>query len=850
MTIDPIFRLLTIITIPVSHGEIQQMKNTIPQALENATRSQAPTWAQILSCACISLSIVWTAGCHHRQQIYFDSSAQPCQNYLQEIDYPDLADDFSTDGTDLMSPAPVTLSSFQEMQSVMLTIDECVQLALRNSTIMQKLGGTVVNAPQAAISSIDQAIQETNPQQSVEAALSAFDASVNSGLVFTHVETPNIGATAIFGATKVDGANYNFNLAKQTATGATYTLTNTIDYSRLGAINPFVPFRSDYDFASIFQVRQPLGRGRGAQVTRIAGPNATPGNYNGVLLARLRSDISLADFESSVRDLVRDVETNYWELYFAYRDLDTKILARDSARETWENRQLRFENGVGRPDDEAQARQQYYNFETQVQSALTGVLNGQLGVVGAERNLRRLLGLPVNTGEMIRPASDPTTAPVIFDWQESQLQSLARRVELRRQKWTIRQRELEFLAAKQLNRWQVDLVGQYSFKGFGDNLFGSRDRSNGSAVADFFAGDLDDWQLGLEVNGAIGNRQGHLAIRNAELNLRREKAILKEQQRQILHDLGAAFVEVDRAFQSMKSTANNRIAVQEELEPKQKRVEAGQDQIFFLLDAQQRAATAESSLHRSILDYNRSLLNYVYTTGSLLSRYNIVLTEDRWCDDAYCRAKVKASRVLVLSEENCNVDNCPVSSERYPQDLPPVASSTYQNGFDDLQQPQESFAVPFDNESDDLEDSPSDDLDLRSDDLDLSPQDSFDSDSVLEGDSMLEDPPSPDDGVLEGQEYNGSIDEQTNRWNVHESRLFSRRKKFTREASTFPKASVLRGKPEPNLNLDEVNPNTIREAKLPSVGVPGVNQPGVRSILERASYNQPVAPKENVNTTR
>ena len=715
-----------------------------------------------------------------------------------------------------MSPAPLTLSSFEDLQPVMLTIDECVQIALRNSTIMQKLGGTVVNAPQAATTLLDQAIQETNPQQSVEAALSDFDAQVNSSLLFTHTESPNIGATALFGSTKNDGAAYNFNLAKQTATGATYTFTNTIDYSRLGVINPFVPFRSDYNLSSIFQVRQPLGRGAGSQVTRIAGPNAVAGSYNGVLIARLRSDISLADFEASVRDLVRDVENNYWELYFAYRDLDTQMSARDSARETWENRKLRFENGVGRPDEEAQARQQYYTFETQVQSALTGVLNGQPGVLGAERNLRRLLGLPVNTGEIIRPASEPTTAPIVFDWHESQLQSLARRVELRRQKWTIRQRELEFLASKKLNRWRFDLVGQYAFKGFGDNLIGSRDRTNGSAVDDLFAGNLDDWQLGVEVNGAIGNRQGHLAVRNAELNLRREKAVLKEQQRQILHDLGAAFVEVDRAFETMKSTINNRIAVQEELEPKQKRVEAGQDQVFFLLDAQQRAANTESAVHRAIRDYNQSLLNFVYTSGTLLSRYNIVLTEDQWCEDAYCRANVKASRTRVIGEQNCNVDNCPVSSESYPQDLPAVSSASYNTSANQFQEAQPVETLPFESEGTETES----EFDQNGNgDLDDDFEVPFD--ESLNREPSMGEPPTPDD-VLEGQEYRGGIDEQTNRWNQHEQR------------------SVL-SKSENRKPVGTVTPvmAPVREAKIrkaTEIPVPMANQPASVPALKAVRY--------------
>ena len=112
------------------------------------------------------------------------------------------------------------------------------------------------------------------------------------------------------------------------------------------------------------------------------------------------------------------------------------------------------------------------------------------------------------------------------------------------------------MAAKALNKWSLDLVGQYGFRGFGDNLFGSRDRPNGSAFEDLLEGNLDDWNVGLELNGPIGNRQGHLAIKNAELNLIREKAILKEQQRQLLHDLGAAYTEVDRAMANIRTVYN------------------------------------------------------------------------------------------------------------------------------------------------------------------------------------------------------------------------------------------------------------------------------------------------------
>ena len=112
-------------------------------------------------------------------------------------------------------------------------------------------------------------------------------------------------------------------------------------------------------------------------------------------------------------------------------------------------------------------------------------MNGQLGVLGAERNLRRLMGLPASDGRMIRPITDAVIAPVVFDWDAAQQQALDRRVEIRRQKWTVRQRELEVLAAKALNKWRFDFVGLYGFRGFGDDLFGNGGTPEGVSVPRF-----------------------------------------------------------------------------------------------------------------------------------------------------------------------------------------------------------------------------------------------------------------------------------------------------------------------------------------------------------------------------
>ncbi len=275
--------------------------------------------------------------------------------------------------------------------------------------------------------------------------------------------------------------------------------------------------------------------------------------------------------------------------------------------------------------------------------------------------MRRLIGLVNTDGRLIRPSTEPTIAPILFDWEQAQEQALAQRVEIRRQKWFLRQKELELYAARKLNKWRVDAVASVDARGFGDDLFGNSGVPEGSAFSDLFTGQLDDWGIGVEVRGPVGNRIGHLAIRNAELQVMREQAILKEQQKQLLLDLNAAYGEVDRSFTAIGNNYNARVAVIEELESKRKRAVAGDEDVFFLLDAQRRAAAIETNFHRSVVDYNRALQNFVFTSGNLLEYYNIQLVEGSWTGAAMADAADKDRRFRYGPVDTSRVDICPIS---------------------------------------------------------------------------------------------------------------------------------------------------------------------------------------------
>ena len=102
-----------------------------------------------------------------------------------------------------------------------------------------------------------------------------------------------------------------------------------------GIINNIEPgiartVRSDWTTLVEAQVQHPLMRNRGTLVNRIP-----------VVLASLNEDIAITEFEVQVRNLVRDVEGAYWDLYVAYRNVATTMVGRNSAQ-AFETRRQRF----------------------------------------------------------------------------------------------------------------------------------------------------------------------------------------------------------------------------------------------------------------------------------------------------------------------------------------------------------------------------------------------------------------------------------------------------------------------------------------------------------------------------
>ncbi|MBN80862.1 MAG: hypothetical protein CMJ70_12060 [Planctomycetaceae bacterium] len=599
---------------------------------------------QILLTGLMLWTGVFLGGCRSSEKLSEPvSSLSPV---VQDIEYPDVERGAASLFDVEAIQEPPSARRPQDSEKWPLTLDEAIRIALKNSQVVRDSGGRVVSAPQGAVTVFDPAIQEADPRSGVEAALSAFDAQFSSNVIGE--QTDRSFNNVFFGGGQAGVtttiADVQTGISKQTATGTQFSVSNATNYNR-SSIPPsdFQRFSSVFDTLVIGELRHPLLQGAGAEFNRIAGPNATPGNYNGVLMARINSDVSLADFEIQVRNLLRDVETTFWELHFAYRDLDAKREGQTLSLEAWQLESQRVDAGIRTPDQEAFARQQYYANQASVENALSGLLNGTGGVYAVERRLRSLLGLPTSDGRIIVPASDPISIDTVFDWQDSLQTALNKRVELRRQQWQVKRSDLELVAARNFQKMRVDLVGQYRYRGFGDDLFGDHEAS---AFDSLSTGNLQEWRVGMEISGPIGNRLGNAALRHAELRQMRERVILEEMERQISHELNAAFTELDRAYMVTRSHYNRRTATLIRLKSERDKNDKGLADLDLVLDAQRQAVDAESGYYRALVDYNLAILNVFYTRGTLLEHHRVALAESAWSDAAQASAQ-KLARKLV-----------------------------------------------------------------------------------------------------------------------------------------------------------------------------------------------------------
>ena len=439
-----------------------------------------------------------------------------------------------------------------------------------------------------------------------------------------------------------DSAQFQSSLTKTFAYGANVALNHNMNY--LWTNQEFQLFPSAYTGNLGLTYTQPLWAGAGTEFTRIAGAinpafSGITGVSQGVVISRINADISLVDFDVSVRNMLKDVEDTYWDLYLAYRSYDAAVQARDSFLESWRFAAKYQLGGRFSELDEQQSREAYYDGRQRAENTLQEIYN-------LETQLRRLCGLPSADGQILRPSDDPSISKFDPDWNISLAEALTRREELRKQKWNIKSLELQLTAAESLTNPQLNFVSGYQLNGFGDNLWGANGNPGTpgynlqSAYRTMFEGNTTGWQAGLQFSVPLGFRSALSQVRNYELRVAKAREVLALQEKEISHELTKTFQDLAWRYQTAQTAYNRWQTAEAQIAGRESRYRLGVPNVetSVLLDqflqTRRRAAEAEVAFYTAVIEYNKALTDLNYRKGTLLEINNVKLAEGPWNEEA------------------------------------------------------------------------------------------------------------------------------------------------------------------------------------------------------------------------
>ena len=161
------------------------------------------------------------------------------------------------------------------------------------------------------------------------------------------------------------------------------------------------------------------------------------------------------------------------------------------------------------------------------------------------------------------------------------------------------------------------------------------------------------WELGFQFAMPLGARLADTRIRHLQLRVAAARAILREQEVEITHELAAAYRELDRAWQGVEFGEQRLGATRQHAKALETQFQvAGDTQTLMLLTRAQLAVVeAEGARLASSVQHTEAQADLNYRMGAMLRLNNIQLADDH-CHIAWIVSTPRSETVEVAVEDS------------------------------------------------------------------------------------------------------------------------------------------------------------------------------------------------------
>lgn len=500
-------------------------------------------------------------------------------------------------------------SPLAAQEPVRLSVEDAVRLALQKNLDLE----IERVKPEIARERIVEARAEFHPWLDYSLSYSRTDRYLNNALEVQADE----------GVVQEDFVIPEASLKGKFTSGTTYDLTARL--TTMESDNPLRLFDTSYTPYFALNLRQPLLRGFGFSVNKVRIKQA-----EGIELQ------ATLEVKAQMLKLIRDIEMRYWLLAYAQDHVEVTEGSLQVAEQLINRLGRMREAGLATDLDVSQARLAAEGRRADLARARADLLIAQTG-------LRAALdpNLPITTP--LVSVEEPLDEGPPVKLQEMIDRALASRPEIEFQEAIIENFVLEEKLARSNTRWQLDATGNTTYMSLGgegvnprfDDPVGlltvQRPLPGGLEERDSISDSLEDgnysWSLGLSLQIPLGSRSAFAQLVPTRLRRHQEELRLTRIKTQIRVELETAYHNMTAEWSRLNSAREAVGMAEKQLTAEERNLEVGLSNVWDVIEAQDRLATARDVEARSLRNYATARSRLQASQALSFDIYRLVVEE-------------------------------------------------------------------------------------------------------------------------------------------------------------------------------------------------------------------------------
>ncbi|NLH16270.1 MAG: TolC family protein [Phycisphaerae bacterium] len=416
---------------------------------------------------------------------------------------------------------------------------------------------------------------------------------------FNYGKTDRPAATFLnVAGSQYDNGSVDLGVQMPLQTGGTITLDFADSRSKTNFTS--TAFNPTYNETATFSISQPLLRNAGPRV-----------NNHSIRIAQYNKAITDNLTKLEVIRLVAAADRVYWRLYAARRELQVRLQQHDLALKQLERAKRMVNAGET-------AQVEIVRAEAGVARQLAAIIAAENALRDRQREFKRLLnkpGVPIDSVTIPIPSDEPN--PVHYELQAQPM--IARAMENR---WEMLDLELKLAQdasaidfAKNQTLPLVTMEYSYNINGVGATRAGAMDLLSDK--------NFESHSLGARLVVPLGNEAAKNALRQAIL-LRRQRLVNRESRKQLIQqEVLTVLDNLEALWQQLLAARQSSILEGRLYEAEVRQFEQGLRTSTDVFQAQTTFADAQSLEIAALVNYEISLVDIAYATGTLLGAAKI-----------------------------------------------------------------------------------------------------------------------------------------------------------------------------------------------------------------------------------